>query len=157
LKEITRDVGVDILSFGGTKNGMMYGEAVVFFNKKLSKNFEFYRKQGMQLTSKMRFISAQFNAFFEDNLWMKNAEYANKMAQYLKNELCKISEVKIIQKVESNMVFLYIPKKYLHKLRKKFFFHVFNENACEARFMCSYNTKKDSIDSLVNNLKDIIK
>ena len=157
LKEITRDVGIDILSFGGTKNGMMYGEAVVFFDKKLTNDFEFYRKQGMQLTSKMRFISAQFNAFFKNNLWKKNAEYSNKMAQYLKNELCKITEVNIVQKVEANMVFVYIPKKYLHKLREKFFFHVFDENACEARLMCSFNTKKDSVDELVNSLGNIIK
>lgn len=157
LKEITGDIGVDILSFGGTKNGMMYGEAVVFFDKKLTQDFEFYRKQGMQLTSKMRFISAQFNAFFENKLWMKNAEYANKMAQYLKNELCKITEVKIIQKVEANMVYVYIPKKYLQKLREKFFFHVFDEDTCEARLMCSFNTKKESIDELVNSLRNIIK
>ena len=157
LKTITRDVGVDILSFGGTKNGMMFGEAVVFFNKNLTKDFEFYRKQGMQLTSKMRFISAQFNAFFENNLWFKNAEYANKMAQYLKNELLKIDQVKIIQKVEANMVYVYIPIKYLQKLREKFYFHVFDDNSCEARLMCSFNTKKESIDGLINSLKEIIK
>ncbi len=157
LKTITKDVGVDILSFGGTKNGMMFGEAVVFFNKNLTRDFEFYRKQGMQLTSKMRFISAQFNAFFENNLWKKNAEYANKMAQYLKNELLKIDQVKIIQKVEANMVYVYIPIKYLQKLREKFYFHVFDDDSCEARLMCSFNTKKESIDILIKNLVRIIK
>ena len=156
LKEITKDVGVDILSFGGTKNGMMYGEAVIFFEKKLSNDFEFYRKQGMQLASKMRFISAQFNAFFENNLWKKNAEHANEMAQYLKNKIDKISKVKIVQKVEANMVFTSIPKKYLQQLRKKFFFHITDENASIARLMCSFNTKKESIDELVNNLKKIL-
>jgi threonine aldolase len=156
LCKITKDVGVDILSFGGTKNGMMYGEAVVFFDKKLAKDFEFYRKQGMQLTSKMRFISAQFNAFFEDNLWEKNAGHANEMAQYLKNELSKIPEIKIVQKVEANMVFAYIPKKHLEKVREKFYFHVFNENASEARFMCSFDTKKESIDELINTIRDTI-
>ncbi len=157
LQEITRDVGVDILSFGGTKNGMMYGEAVIFFDKKLTNDFEFYRKQCMQLTSKMRFISTQFNTFFENNLWKKNAEYANKMARYLKNELCKIPDIKIVQNVEANMVFAYIPKKYLQGLREKFFFHVFDENVCEARLMCSFNTKKESIDKLISCLKGIIK
>lgn len=157
LSKITKEVGIDILSFGGTKNGMMYGEAVVFFDKKLTADFEFYRKQCMQLTSKMRFISAQFNAFFENDLWKKNAQHANKMAQYLKNQLCKIPQVKIVQKVEANIVFAYIPQKYLQKLRKKFFFHVFDENACQARLMCSFNTKKESIDELVNTLKDIVK
>jgi len=84
MKEITYDAGVDILSFGGTKNGMMLGEAVVFFNKKQSKNFEFIRKQGMQLASKMRFISIQFETFLSNDLWLKNARHANKMAQLLK-------------------------------------------------------------------------
>jgi len=156
LKEITKDVGIDILSFGGTKNGMMYGEAVIFFNKELSRDFEYYRKQGMQLTSKMRFISTQFNAYLEHNLWKKNAEHANEMAQYLKNKIEKIPQVKIVQKVEANMVFVYIPKKYMKQLRKKFFFHVFEENECIARLMCSFNTKKESIDELVNNLKKLL-
>ena len=157
LKEITKDVGINILSFGGTKNGMMYGEAVIFFDKKLSKDFKFYRKQGMQLTSKMRFISTQFNGFLEHNLWKKNAEHANEMAQYLKNEISKIPVIKIFQNVEANMVFAYIPKKYLQQLRKKFFFHVSNENECVARLMCSFNTKKESIDEFVNNLRTICK
>jgi threonine aldolase len=157
LKEITKDVGVDILSFGGTKNGMMYGEAVIFFDKELSNDFIFYRKQGMQLTSKMRFISAQFNAFLEHNLWKKNAQHANEMAQYLKNEISKIPEIKIVQNVEANMVFAYIPKKYLQQLRKRFFFHVSNENECVARLMCSFNTKKESIDEFVNNFRAICK
>ena len=156
LKKITKDVGVDILSFGGTKNGMIYGEAVIFFDKKLTKDFEFYRKQGMQLASKMRFISAQFNAFLENLLWKKNAEHANEMAQYLKNELEKLSMVKIVQKVEANMVFAYIPKKYLEQLRKEFFFHVFDEKACVARLMCSFDTKKESIDELVSKLRKIL-
>ena len=156
LKEITKDVGISILSFGGTKNGMMYGEAVIFFDKKLTKDFKFYRKQGMQLTSKMRFISAQFNAFLEQNLWKKNAEHANEMAQYLKNEISKIPQVKIVHKVEANMVFTYIPKKYLQQLRKKFFFHVFDENGPVARLMCSFNTKKESIDEFVNYLRKIL-
>jgi threonine aldolase len=156
LKEITKDVGVDILSFGGTKNGMMYGESVVFFDKKLTKDFIFYRKQGMQLTSKMRFISAQFNAFFENNLWKKNAQHANNMAQYLKKQIEKIPDVKVVQKVEANMVYTYIPKKYLQQLRKKYFFHVFDEDASVARLMCSFNTKKESIDELVNNLRKIL-
>ena len=156
LKEITKDVGVDILSFGGTKNGMMYGEAVVFFKKNLSKDFEFYRKQGMQLTSKMRFISAQFKSFFEHNLWKKNAEHANQMAQYLKKQIEKIPEIKIVQPVEANMVYTYIPKKHIKELKKKYFFHVFDEKACVARLMCSFDTKKESIDEFVNDLKKIL-
>jgi threonine aldolase len=157
LREMTNDVGIDILSFGGTKNGMMYGEAVIFFDSYLSKNFEYYRKQGMQLTSKMRYISAQFLAFFENDLWLKNARHANKMAQLLKKELDKIPEVEITQKVEANMIYVIIQKKYLNKIRKKYFFHVFDEKNCEARLMCSFNTAEKDIQDFIRELKAIIK
>ena len=153
LREITRDVGVDILSFGGTKNGMMFGEAVVFFNKKLSKNFIYIRKQGMQLASKMRFISAQFIAYLSDNLWLKNAEYANSMARYLYEKIRGIPEMEIAQRVESNAVFVNIPKKYISKLQRKYFFYVFNG---QARWMCSFNTTKKDIDRFVETIKEIL-
>ncbi len=153
LREITRDVGVDILSFGGTKNGMMFGEAVVFFNKKLSKNFIYIRKQGMQLASKMRFISAQFIAYLSDNLWLKNAEYANSMARYLYEKIRGIPEMEITQRVESNAVFVNIPKKYIFKLQRKYFFYVFNG---QARWMCSFNTTKKDIDRFVETIKEIL-
>ena len=83
LKEITADAGVDVLSFGGTKNGMMYGEAVVFFDKTLAGDFKYIRKQGMHLPSKMRFISAQFEALLSGDLWRRGAAHANRMAQVL--------------------------------------------------------------------------
>ena len=89
LREATRDLGVDILSFGGTKNGAMGAEAVVFFNKRFSREFLYLRKQGMQLASKMRFISAQFETLLSDNLWRKNAEHANRMASLLQKEVAK--------------------------------------------------------------------
>src|ERR1044071_8036824 len=87
FKEITADVGVDVLSFGGTKNGMMYGEAVVFFDKSLASDFKYIRKQGTHLPSKMRFISAQFEALLSKDLWRRNAEHSNRMAQLLAAEL----------------------------------------------------------------------
>jgi len=157
LKAITADVGVDLLSFGGTKNGMMLGEAVVFFDKKLSKNFGFYRKQGMQLASKMRFISAQFEAFLSNNLWKENAKHANKMAQLLKKEVSKIPKVKITQKVEVNAIFATIPKKYIEPLKKKYFFHVFDEAKSEVRWMCSYNTTEKEIQKFVETIRKTIK
>jgi threonine aldolase len=94
LREATRDLGVDVLSFGGTKNGAMGAEAVVFFDKKLSRDFLFRRKQGMQLASKSRYISAQLDALLSNNLWRKNAENANRMAEFLAKELRKIPHVK---------------------------------------------------------------
>jgi threonine aldolase len=157
LKKITIDAGIDVISFGGTKNGMMFGESVIFRDKKLAKNFDFYRKQGMQLTSKMRYISAQFLAFFEDDLWIKNAKHANKMAQLLYKELKGIPEIKITQKVESNMVYAIIPKKILEPLRKKYYFHVFEEDLCEARLMCAYSTTEKDIIDFIETIKKIIR
>jgi threonine aldolase len=153
LATITRDVGVDVLSFGGTKNGMMFGDAVVFFNKKLSKNFEFIRKQGMHLNSKMRFISAQFEALLSDNLWLKNAVHANNMAKLLYNELKKIPQVKITQKVQVNAVFASIPNNIIKKLQQKYAFHVFDEHTSTVRWMCSFNTSKKDVMDFVEAIK----
>ena len=155
IRKITVDAGIDVISFGGTKNGMMFGETVIFKDKKLAKNFDFYRKQGMHLTSKMRFISAQFLGFFADNVWIENAKHANKMAQLLYKELRKIPDIKITQKVESNMVYAIIPKNILDPLRKKYYFHVFEEKLCEARLMCSYNTTEKDIYDLVKAIKEL--
>lgn len=156
LNEICGKVGVDILSFGGTKNGMMYGEAVVFFDKKLSKNFEFIRKQGMQLTSKMRYISAQFSAFLHNDLWLQNAKHANQMAQLLAKELKRIPGLKITQKVEANMVYVVIPNHCITAMQKKYYFHRFNERTCEVRLMCSFTTIKEDIFEFVDDLRKFI-
>lgn len=156
FKQITKDVGVDLLSFGGTKNGMMFGEAVVFFDKKLSKNFEFIRKQGMQLASKMRYISAQFEAFLSNDLWLKNAKHANEMAKLLADNLKSIPEIKVTQKVEGNAVFVMIPKKYILIIQKKYFFHIFDEINSVARFMCSFNTSKKDVIDIANTIRKTI-
>ena len=150
LKDITRDAGVDILSFGGAKNGMMYGEAVVFFDKSLAKDFKYTRKQGTHLPSKMRFISAQFEALLSNDLWRKNAQHANQMAQRLASELGKIPQIKITQKVEANGVFAILPKKYVPLLQKRYFFYVWNEETSEVRFMTSFDTTEADIADFVN-------
>jgi threonine aldolase len=156
LNEICGKVGVDVLSFGGTKNGMMFGEAVVFFNKELSKNFEFIRKQGMQLASKMRYISAQFSAFLSADLWLHNARHANEMAQLLAKELERIPGLKITQKVEANMVYAIIPNHCITALQKHYYFHRFNEKTCEVRLMCSFTTKKEDILGFAQALRKIM-
>jgi threonine aldolase len=156
LNEICGKVGVDVLSFGGTKNGMMYGEAVVFFDKKLSKDFEFIRKQGMQLTSKMRYISAQFSAFLHDDLWLHNAQHSNQMAQLLAKELKRIPGLEITQKVEANMVYAIIPNHCITALQKKYYFHRFNEQTCEVRLMCAFTTKKEDIFEFTRDLRKFI-
>src|SRR5713226_3624904 len=108
LRQATRDLGVDVLSFGGTKNGILGGEAVVFFNRELSPEFLYLRKQGMQLASKMRFIAGQFEALLTNDLWRRSATHANSMAQLLEAELRRIPQIKVIWKVEANGVFAQI-------------------------------------------------
>jgi threonine aldolase len=145
LREATRDLGVDVLSFGGTKNGAMGAEAVVFFDKKLARDFLYLRKQGMQLASKMRFISAQFEALLSDHLWRKNAEHSNQMAQLLEKEISKIPQVKIVYKVEANGVFARIPRQAIAKLQKRYFFYVWNEEQSVVRWMCSFDTTEEDV------------
>lgn len=157
LKEITADVGVDVLSFGGTKNGMMYGEAVIFFDKKLTADFKFIRKQGMHLPSKMRYISAQFEALLSGNLWKRSAAHANRMAQILASELAKLPKIKITQPVESNGVFAIIPPKYIPALQKKYFFYVWDDAISEVRLMTSFDTTEGDIQDFVKFVRKTVK
>jgi threonine aldolase len=157
LRAITADVGVDVLSFGGTKNGMMYGEAVVFFNKALSRDFKYLRKQGTHLPSKMRFISAQFEAMLSDDLWRRNASHANDMAQVLAGELSQIPQVKLTQPVESNGVFAMVPAKYIPTLQKSYFFYVWNEETSEVRLMTSFDTTEEDIHTFVKLVKKVVR
>src|SRR6185437_2492021 len=145
LKQATRDLGIDALSFGATKNGALGAEAVLFFNPELAADFKFYRKQGMQLASKMRFISAQFEALFTNDLWLQNARHANRMAQLLKREVGKIPQVKIIYNVEANGVFAQIPRRAIAKLQKRYFFYVLNDAQSVVRWMCSWDTTADDV------------
>ena len=157
LRAITRDAGVDVLSFGGAKNGMMYGEAVVFFDKTLAIDFKYKRKQGTHLPSKMRYISAQFEALLTGELWLHNAEHANSMAQLLAQELEKIPQITITQKVEANGVFAVVPRKYVAKLQKKYFFYVWNEETSEVRLMTSFDTTEDDIKDFISLVTRIVK
>jgi threonine aldolase len=157
LKAITKDAGVDILSFGGAKNGMMYGEAVVFFDRNLAKDFKYIRKQGTHLPSKMRFVSAQFEALLTKDLWRENAQHANHMAQLLADELRKIPQIKITQKVEANGVFALVPKKYVPLLQKKYFFYVWNEETSEVRFMTSFDTTEEDIADFVGLVRKTVR
>ncbi|HEY5823041.1 MAG TPA: aminotransferase class V-fold PLP-dependent enzyme, partial [Cyclobacteriaceae bacterium] len=109
FREFTVDAGVDVLSFGGTKNGLMFGEAIIFFKPELATNFKYIRKQGMQLNSKMRFISAQFEALLSNDLWKRNASHTNNLAKLLEKGLKEIPQAIITQKVEGNGVFLTLP------------------------------------------------
>jgi threonine aldolase len=150
LRECTRDAGVDVLSFGATKNGGMGAEAVVFFDSKLATNFKFYRKQGMQLASKMRYLSAQFEALFNDDLWLKNARHSNRMAQLLKRRLGSIPGVKIVYPVEANGVFAKIPRTATTKLLNRYFFYPWDAERSVVRWMCSWDTTEDDVKQFVD-------
>ncbi len=152
LKEMITDTGVDILSFGGTKNGMMFGEAVVFLKPDLAKYFELFRKQGMQLASKMRFISAQFTALLRNDVWAKNAKHANDMASYLAKKLADIEEIKISQKVETNGIWAIIPKTFAEKMQNAQFFYPWEEAKDEYRLMTAFDTTKEEIDTFIQNI-----
>jgi threonine aldolase len=156
FKSFTRDAGVDILSFGGTKNGMMFGEAVVVLNPDLAKDFYYIRKQGMQLHSKMRFISAQFEALLTNDLWKTNATHSNRMAKKLETGLRSIPSVTITQPVDANGVFAIFPKSITAELQKEIFFYVWNDRTNECRLMCSFDTKQEEIDRLVNKIKSLV-
>ncbi|HEX3103768.1 MAG TPA: low specificity L-threonine aldolase [Terriglobales bacterium] len=156
LKQATRDLGIDALSFGATKNGALGAEAVLFFNPELAADFKFYRKQGMQLASKMRFISAQFEALFTNDLWLQNARHANRMAQLLKREVGKIPQVKIIYNVEANGVFAQIPRRAIAKLKKRYFFYMWNEAQSVVRWMCSWDTTADDVKQFAEFLRQSV-
>jgi threonine aldolase len=156
LRESTRDLGVDVLSFGATKNGGMGAEAVVFFDEKFAVDFKFYRKQGMQLASKMRFLSTQFETLFKNDLWLQNARHSNRMAQLLKRELSKIPQVKVMYKVEANGVFAKIPRRAIAKLQKRYFFYVWNEEQSVVRWMCSWDTTEADVKQFVEYVGEMI-
>ncbi len=157
LAEMITYTGVDVISFGGTKNGIMYGEAVVFINEDLASDFKYTRKQSMQLASKMRYVSAQFNAMFTDDLWLKNARHANYMAQYLADKIKDIPEILITQEVETNAIFAVIPKEIIKPLQEEYFFYVWNEENSEVRWMTHFQTTKEDIDNFVETLKKQLK
>jgi len=145
LREATRDLGVDILSFGGTKNGLMGGEAIVFFNPKLAQNFKFIRKQAMQLASKMRFIAVQFETLLTNDLWLKSARHANAMAKLLESEVRKVPELQIAYPVEANGVFVKVPREAIARIKEHYFFYVWNEETSVVRWMCSFDTTEQDI------------
>lgn len=156
LRAFTVDAGVDVVCFGGAKNGMMYGEAVLFFDKSLAGDFKYIRKQGMHLPSKMRFISAQFEALLTGNLWRRSAEHANRMARLLAAELEKIPQIKLTQPVESNGVFAILPSEDIPELQKKYFFYIWNEEASEVRLMTSFDTTEEDIRDFVGVVRRVV-
>jgi threonine aldolase len=156
LRAITSGAGVDALSFGGTKNGLVAGEAVVFFKQVLADDFEFKRMQGMQLSSKMRFIAAQFNALLTNDLWKRSAAHANRMAQLLAGELAGIKGVTLTQQVQANEVFVTLPPEIVPKLQESWPFHIWNEATAEARLITSFDSAEADVADFAELVREAI-
>ena len=156
FKAMTRDLGVDIVSFGGTKNGLWAAEAIVAFGDQLGKDLKFYRKQSLHLQSKMRFISQQFITYLEADLWKKIAQHSLSEAQFIKDSLMEFPEVKVCFPVESNALFVELPKNWIKPLREKHFFYIWDEETRMARWMVNHDwTRQDSLGliELIRKLK----
>jgi len=156
LQAITTEVGVDVLSFGLTKNGAINAEAVIFFDQNLVKNFKYFRKQGMQLGSKMRFVSVQFEAMLSGNIWKENAQHSNRMAQILAAKLAEIPQIKITQKVQANGIFAIVPPEIIPALQKEFFFYMWDEHRSEVRWMTAFDTTKEDVECFVALIRKLL-
>ncbi|HSI67449.1 MAG TPA: low specificity L-threonine aldolase [Planococcus sp. (in: firmicutes)] len=154
LKEMTVDAGVDMLAFGGTKNGLMLGEAVVCFRKEFASELKYIRKQSMQLGSKMRFIAVQFEQLLKEDLWLDNAHHANRMAQLLAEGLEEFPEAVLAQPVQSNAVFVQLPRRQIDRLQKYYSFAIWNEPRNEVRLVTSFDTTEEDIQLLLKKVKE---
>lgn len=155
LREITVDCGVDIFTLGGTKNGLMFGEALVPLRKELALSIRYYRKQATQLYSKMRYISAQFVPYLEEGIWLDNARHSNAAAQRLSQEMSRLG-ISITQKVESNEIFFILEKPKVEQLLQRYFFYPWDEARDEMRLVCSWDTTEVDIEDFISYLKTVI-
>ncbi|MDB6022110.1 MAG: Threonine aldolase [Pedosphaera sp.] len=155
-KEVTWQAGVDVLCFGGTKNGMAVGEAVVFFNQEIAKDFDYRCKQAGQLASKMRFVSASWLGMLQDGSWLRHAGHANRMAQRLEAALQGVAGLKLAQPCQTNGVFIKMPQsviKGMHDLGWKFYTHVSPD---DCRLMCSWDTTEEDVDAFAADVKSLV-
>lgn len=155
LAVLSTHAGVDILSLGGTKAGMMYGEAIVIFNKELARQIRFKQKQVMQLPSKARFIAAQFEAMMGNELWKRNAGHSNAMAQLLFQSIKDIKGVKVTMPVEANVVFAILPTEWIKLLQEQFPFYVWDEATNEVRLMCAFDTTEKEVNNFAQLLRQL--
>ncbi len=147
LAALTSDVGVDLLSFGGTKNGLMLGEAVVVLDPALAPGMLHLRKQTLQLASKMRFLAAQFDALLTDELWRRSAAHANAMAARLAAAVDGLPGLRLTRPVEANAIFAVLPPAVTAALQERFDFYIWDEHAGEVRWMCSWDTTESDVDA----------
>jgi threonine aldolase len=154
LREATRDLGVDALSFGGTKNGALGAEAVVLFRPELAARLPFQRKQAMQLASKMRYAGAQLDALLTDDLWLRNAERANAMARRLAAAVAGTPQLELVHPVEANALFVRLPAAAIPRLQERAFFHVWDEDEGICRWMTSWDTSAEDVDDFAAAVRD---
>ena len=154
LRAFTTDLGVDVVSFGGTKNGLMLGECVVILNPDAVRGMAFLRKLSMQLASKMRFVSVQFDALLSGDLWLRNATHANAMAGRLDAAVRDVDGVEVRRPVEANAVFAILPPAVTERLQQRYAFYLWNEITGEVRWMTSFDTTEADVDGFAAALKD---
>jgi threonine aldolase len=157
LRAVTTDVGVDAVSFGGTKNGLLLGEAVVFLRAGLGEEVAYLRKQSMQLASKMRFIAAQFEALLAGDLWLRTASHANAMAGLLASAVGGIDGVTLTQRVEANAVFAVLPPGVAEALQERWRFYVWDETTGEVRWMCSWDTTREDVEAFAADIAETVR
>jgi threonine aldolase len=157
FKELTTDLGVDVVSFGGTKNGLLFGEAVVILNQDLKKRAPYIRKQLAQLPSKSRFVAAQFLAYFKNDLWKDLASHSMKRAQELRLLIEGTPHIEITQPTDSNAVFVKFPQNWVKELRESHFFYVWDENTYECRLMTSWDTEQEDVEAFAEKIKQLSK
>ncbi|MFE6099281.1 threonine aldolase family protein [Streptomyces laurentii] len=154
MRAFTNAVGVDVLSYGGTKNGMLFGEAVVVLNPDAVSHMKHLRKLSMQLASKMRFVSVQLEALLAKDLWLRNARHANAMARRLADGVQGVDGVEILYPVQANAVFARLPHEVSRRLQQRFRFYFWDEAAGDVRWMCSFDTTEDDVDAFLQALKE---
>jgi hypothetical protein len=148
--------GADFVSFGGTKNGLMLGEAVIVADPALADDVRYLRKQTLQLASKMRFLSAQFEAYLTDDLWRRGAAHANAMAARLAAGLRGLESVQVTQPVQANVVFARLPRSAIARLQDRYPFHVWDEARDEVRWMCSWDTSEQDVDGFAAAIRETL-
>ncbi|MFF8380176.1 threonine aldolase family protein [Streptomyces sp. NPDC015661] len=154
MRAFTNAVGVDVISYGGTKNGMLFGEAVVVLNPDAVSHMKHLRKLSMQLASKMRFVSVQLEALLAKDLWLRNARHANAMAQRLAAGVREVDGVEILYPVQANAVFARLPHEVSRRLQERFRFYFWDEAAGDVRWMCAFDTTEDDVDAFLQALKE---
>ncbi|GGO41811.1 threonine aldolase [Streptomyces daqingensis] len=154
MRAFTNAAGVDVLSLGGTKNGMLFGEAVIVLDPGAVGAMKHLRKLSMQLASKMRFISVQWDALLSGDLWLRNARHANAMAQRLAEGVKSVDGVEILYPVQANAVFARLPNEVSERLQKRFRFYFWDEAAGDVRWMCSFDTTEEDVDGFVAALRE---